>query len=337
MSGERLFEDQTPSLCFEERVNLLLEPKRPGSPLVLDLFAGCGGLALGFESAGFETLGFETNPDCVATYRSNLSGDCLEVNLTRDFDFPAKADVIIGGPPCQPFSVRGSQKGNQDARNGFPAFLAAVEQIAPDLVIAENVRGMLYRNREYLDEVVQKLRDFGYSVEVELLNAKNFGVPQNRERVIIVGHRLGWDWPDPSDFPLVTAGEALGDMAFEIPPDSKFLTSSMDRYIAEYERKSGCARPRDLHLDRPARTLTCRNLAGATSDMHRLLLPDGRRRRITTKEAARLQTFPDWFQFCGTELSVFNQIGNAVPPLFSLALAEQAKLSLGLQGVTSTV
>jgi DNA (cytosine-5)-methyltransferase 1 len=207
-----------------------------------------------------------------------------------------------------------------------------VEQIAPDLVIAENVRGMLYRNREYLDEVVQKLRDFGYSVEVELLNAKNFGVPQNRERVIIVGHRLGWDWPDPSDFPLVTAGEALGDMAFEIPPDSKFLTSSMDRYIAEYERKSGCARPRDLHLDRPARTLTCRNLAGATSDMHRLLLPDGRRRRITTKEAARLQTFPDWFQFCGTELSVFNQIGNAVPPLFSLALAEQAKLSLDPKG-----
>jgi DNA (cytosine-5)-methyltransferase 1 len=99
----------------------------------------------------------------------------------------------------------------------------------------------------------------------------------------------------------------------------------MDRYIAAYEAKSKCVRPRDLHLDRPARTLTCRNLAGATSDMHRVLLPDGRRRRLLLREAARLQSFPDWFEFAGNETSALYQIGNAVAPLFALNLAQAVR------------
>ena len=110
----------------------------------------------------------------------------------------------------------------------------------------------------------------------------------------------------------------------EIRPDSKFLSTKMDRYVKNYEIASRC-KPRDLHLDRPARTLTCRNLAGATSDMHRIKLPDGRRKRLTTREAARLQSFPDWFEFSGNQDSRFNQVGNAVPPLFALALAKKIK------------
>ncbi|MCQ2287022.1 MAG: DNA cytosine methyltransferase [Bacteroidales bacterium] len=107
---------------------------------------------------------------------------------------------------------------------------------------------------------------------------------------------------------------------------SKFLSPKQDAYIAAYEAKSGCSKPRDLHPEIPARTLTCRNLAGATSDMHRVKLPDGRRRRITQREAARLQSFPDWFEFCGNETKQFTQIGNAVPPLFAY------KLALALKG-----
>ena len=99
----------------------------------------------------------------------------------------------------------------------------------------------------------------------------------------------------------------------------------MDRYVANYEKKSKMINPRDLHLNMPARTLTCRNIAGSTSDMHRIKLPDGRRRRITDKEAARLQSFPDWFKFYGNQTSRFNQIGNAVPPLFARAIASQFK------------
>lgn len=95
----------------------------------------------------------------------------------------------------------------------------------------------------------------------------------------------------------------------------------MDEYVAKYEKASYCKRPRDLHLDEPARTLTCRNLAGATGDMHRIKLPDGRRRRLFLREAARLQSFPDWFEFVGTETSCFNQVGNAVPPLLAFHLA----------------
>ncbi|MGB3403559.1 MAG: DNA cytosine methyltransferase [Microcoleaceae cyanobacterium] len=99
----------------------------------------------------------------------------------------------------------------------------------------------------------------------------------------------------------------------------------MDQYIKKYEKASKCIRPRDLHLDRPSRTVTCRNLSGATGDMLRIRLPDGRRRRLTVKEGARLQSFPDWFQFQGSEDSQFNQIGNAVPPLLAKALASSVK------------
>jgi DNA (cytosine-5)-methyltransferase 1 len=337
--GDPKVEGDLSDLSYPELLDSLLRPaaEPPGQrPLALDLFAGCGGLALGFEAAGFDTHGFEIEPDYVATYRKNLTGSCTKEFLTSDTRFSTKARIVIGGPPCQPFSVGGAQNGHRDDRNGFPAFLAAVDQLSPDIALIENVRGMMYRNHQYLDAVVRKLRGMKYKVNVELLNAKHFGVPQNRERVIIVAHRGGWSWPKASVDTTVTAGDALGDMALAVPEGSHFLTPSMDRYIATYEKKSQCVRPRDLHLDRPARTLTCRNLAGATSDMHRLRLPDGRRRRLGVREAARLQSFPDWFEFVGSEQSAFYQIGNAVPPLFALRLGQAVRGYLDLRQNSET-
>lgn len=287
--------------------------------MVVDLFAGCGGLALGFEAQGFDTCGYEMDPACCATYRRNLRGQCSEVVLTPESELPP-APVLIGGPPCQPFSVIGNQSGIHDTRNGFPIFLSAVRRLNPEIFLFENVRGLLYRSRSYFDEVLKQLRALGYVVEYRLLNACDFGVPQRRERLIVVGHRGAFEYPRPCG-EVVTAGEALGGMATTAPPEARFLTKSMDEYIARYEAASSCTTPRDLHLDEPARTLTCRNLAGATSDMHRIRLPDGRRRRILPREAARLQSFPDWFQFEGTETEVFNQIGNAVPPMLAFHLA----------------
>jgi len=311
---------------YIENINQILRPKEQSYPVVLDLFAGCGGLALGFEAQGFATVGYEKDKDACATYRHNLHGECHCVVLKPEMEFP-QVPVIIGGPPCQPFSVIGSQKGSDDERNGFPVFVAAVAQIKPEIWLFENVRGVYYRSKPYFESIMDELRALGYVVEATLLNAVNYGVPQNRERVIVVGHRGHFQFPRPVSY-RVSAGEAICDTTAATPPESKFLTLSMDKYIAEYERKSCCVRPRDLHFDQPARTLTCRNLAGATSDMHRIRLPDGRRRRLLQQEAARLQSFPDSFAFIGNETSVFNQIGNAVPPLFASHLAASVRAYL---------
>lgn len=306
---------------YEKELDKKLKPVLAKNELVLDLFAGCGGLALGFESMGYETLGFEQNSDSCATYNKNLKGNCELITLTPDYLFP-NANIVIGGPPCQPFSVRGKQLGLKDSRDGFPIFLSAIEQTKPDLFIFENVRGLLYKNRWYLEEVITSLREIdNYIIEVKLLNAVKFDVPQNRERLIVVGHRGGFQYPNELPRKL-SAGEALGRLATSIPNDVRFLTPSQDAYIARYEKASKCVNPRDLHLDRPARTLTCRNLSGATSDMQRIRLSDGRRRRLTVNEAARLQSFPSWYEFVGSETSCFNQIGNAVPPMFSYHLAQ---------------
>ena len=109
------------------------------APLALDLFAGCGGLALGFEAAGFRTIGYEMDADAAETYRSNLSGPCHCERVTMETCYSVKPDIVIGGPPCQPFSVGGHQLGERDPRNGFPMFLAAVQMHQPKLAIFENV------------------------------------------------------------------------------------------------------------------------------------------------------------------------------------------------------
>lgn len=308
---------------YIDKINAKLKPSNEHFTTVLDLFAGAGGLALGFEANGFKTIGFEQESDYCATYRNNLNTDCLQTQLTKETKFPA-ASVIIGGPPCQPFSVNGKQKGLDDARDGFPTFIAAVQQIKPELFLFENVRGMMYRNKWYLDEIVTKLGSLGYIVDYKLFNTVNYGIPQKRKRVIAVGHKGGFEFPAPQHH-IITSGEALGELSEQIPSNAKFLTESMDTYVAKYEKASNCITPRDLHLDAPSRTVTCRNLAGATGDMMRIRLQDGRRRRLTVREAARLQSFPDWFEFVGSETSQFNQIGNAVPPLFAYHLALSVK------------
>lgn len=305
---------------YPQLVDNLLRPAISRPELVLDLFAGSGGLSLGFEAAGFDTAGFEVDPDCCATYNANLHGRCVEQFLTPEFEFP-DAEIVIGGPPCQPFSVGGHQLGLEDARDGFPAFIAAVEQLRPKLWMFENVRGLLYKNRWYLDQIIHRLERLDYVVEVKLLNAVDYLVPQNRERVIVVGHKGGYSFPEGSGR-VVTVGQALGGYLFDEPADGRYLSESMDSYVAKYERASKCINPRDLNPNRPARTVTCRNLGGATGDMHRIKVPSGRRRRLTVREGARLQSFPDWFEFSGAETSQFDQIGNAVAPMFSFALAK---------------
>lgn len=304
---------------FIEHLNNTIKIPPTSKYCAIDLFAGCGGLSLGFEAAGIKTVGYEMVEDCCDTYRKNLHSECHQEIITKDTEFP-RARVLIGGPPCQPFSRRGKRKGQIDDRNGFPAFIEAVKKVQPDLWMCENVKGLPEQSTSYFQSIIDQCKKLGYIVEHRTFQLVKFDVPQSRERMVIVGHHGGFKFPKPNDY-VISAGEALGALATDIPDNAIFLTPAMDEYIAKYEAASKCRTPRDLHMDRPARTLTCRNLAGATSDMHRIKLSDGRRRRITVREAARLQGFPDWFEFCGSEESQYTQIGNAVPPIFAYKMA----------------
>ena len=313
---------------YSKYINEILCPKITEPTKVIDLFAGCGGLSLGFEAAGYETIGYEIEEAAVNTYNRNLSGICYLQKLEVGFEYP-KADIVIGGPPCQPFSVFGKQKGMEDARDGFPIFIDAIKQIQPKVFMFENVRNLAYSHKWYFDLIRDELSKLGYIIDFRCLNAVNYGVPQNRERMIVVGHKSSFHYP-ATHKSKVTVGEAIGDLIDTIEDESKILTPKQEEYIAVYEKKSACINPRDLYPDKPARTLTCRNLAGCTSDMQRVRLKDGRRRRLVVREAARLQSFPDWFEFEGTENKQFYQIGNAVPPLLAYQLALKIKETYSL-------
>jgi len=295
-------------------------PKSLESGRIIDLFAGCGGLSLGFESVGFQTIGYEKEKKYVETYNANLRGKCLNEELSLDTIFP-DAEVVIGGPPCQPWSETGKNLGNKDPRDGFPIFVHCVKQVKPLIFVAENVKGLTFvKNKEYLKHIISQFEGLGYTVESKVIRMVNHSLPQKRERLFIIGHRGGFNFPKEQD-QTFTVEDALGGWAKQEPSDCKYLTPSEDKYIASYEKKCQVQRPRDLHLNQASRTLTCRNLSGSTSDMIRILLPSGRRRKLRVKEAARIQGFPDWFNFNGSDASSFNQIGQSVPPIFSRQLA----------------
>lgn len=321
---------------YRELINETLRPRQTEQELVLDLFAGCGGLSLGFEAAGFKTIGYEMVPEASDSYNRNLEGRCLTRRLVLGDEFSEAGNIgiIIGGPPCQPFSRFGNQKGLEDARDGFPIFIDAVKRLQPKVFLFENVANILGRHKWYLDLIIGELGKLGYIVEYKILNAVNYGVPQNRERLVCIGHKSRFQFPKIEHMKACVR-DAISDTMDSPDPQDKILTPRQDEYIAAYERKSHCVNPRDLHPDRPARTITCRNLAGATSDMQRVRLSDGRRRRITVREAARLQSFPDWFEFCGTETKAFYQIGNAVPPLLAYKLALCVKDTCRIQANTA--
>jgi DNA (cytosine-5)-methyltransferase 1 len=314
-------------MTYTECLNLLLKPNSHSKYLAIDLYAGCGGLSLGFEAAGFETIAYEKNLHACNTYNSNLQGHCFQSNLNTDTIFP-KADILIAGPPCQPFSINGNQNGVNDSRNGFPVCISAIEQISPSVFVLENVKGLLGKNKWYLDYLLEQFQSLGYYLNVKLLNSKDYLVPQNRERIFIIGSKIKkieFDFKQPFQ---ITSGEALDNLAFNFDENSKFITSDMQIYIDKYELASKCVVPRDLHLHKLSRTLTCRNLAGSTGDMLRISLPNGKRRRLSIKEAAILQSFPDWFKFEGNDSNIFAQIGNAVPPMMAFHVAEHVKKHL---------
>jgi len=328
----------------------------------IDLFSGAGGLHIGFENAGFEIKLCIDNNDLVEkTHRRNfpnipmINRDINQVPTSEIKKYLADGgvDIIIGGPPCQGFSTIGHRassnpvkRAEKDPRNELVlTYARIIKEIQPKFIVMENVKGILtLEGGAYLQNVLNILTKAGYNAEYKLINMADYGVPEIRERVIIIGNRIGlpvsFPAPDHSDNPSdnLPAWEKCWDVLKDLVdmPDNpsfnhvalKHTPKNIERYklIPEGGRLPEDKLPADLYrknfgntykrLDRnrPALTMVPGNDA---FPIHPSL-----NRSLTVREAARIQTFPDSMIFEGNRRQQGHQVGNAVPPVFSKKLAE---------------
>jgi DNA (cytosine-5)-methyltransferase 1 len=306
-----------------------------GKLSVLELCAGAGGQALGFEMAGYEHAGLvEWDSHACKTLRYNrpqwdVRNEDLNFFDARSF---RGVDVIAAGLPCPPFSKAGKQLGSADERNLFPAALRIIGEVQPRAVVIENVRGILDAVFEdYRTHIANQLP--GYWTGWHLFNASDYGVPQLRPRVNFVAIRKGLEksftWPLPSGDPPPTVGESLFDLmaangwkgaeawrkgAAEIAPT-----------LVGGSKKHGGA---DLGPTRARRAWACLGVNGISlgdeaPDRDFVGMP-----RLTLRMAARIQGFPDSWEFVGGKTAAYRQVGNAFPPPVACAMAKQVRACL---------
>lgn len=329
-----------------------MNPTTDKSPKIVSIFSGCGGLDLGFHMEGYETIWANDFAEwAVASFRENLGdvihyGDITKIDPYTDTTIP-DCDLVLGGFPCQDFSVIWKQPGLNGKRGGlYRHFLEFVDAKKPKAFVAENVKGLLTANNHKAIETI--IKDFesiepGYIVKPHLYNFAEYGVPQYRERLLIVGIRIdtGFDFRHPKpthgpngELPYVTAGQALegaldvpynnerinckektkkmlelipeGGNFTDIPKDSPYYVKGMISHV--YRR---------IDRSQPAKTIIAAG-GGGTWGYH---YPEPR--PLTNRERARLQSFPDDFIFMGNITEVRRQIGNAVPPEGVRAVAKR--------------
>lgn len=352
---------------------------------VIDLFCGAGGLSEGLRQAGFLVVAgndfddaaghtfSETHKDAVflpGPIQDITAKDILqETGLRR-----GELDCLAGGPPCQGFSVYNHQRGLHDSRSHlFKEYLRIVEGLLPKWVIMENVTGIFSAGKgTVVTEIERGFRALGYDVEHRILKAEEYGIPQERRRVIFVGNRLGLPiiWPEKSHgsglLPFTTIRDAIGDLpslengedggvrAYAKEPTSIFQkmlrasSKAVQNHAAprlgainiermKHIQPGGSWRdiPIDLlpkgmkkakrsdHTKRYGRMewdgLSCTVLTKCDVHWGAYIHPD-QNRAISVREAARIQSFPDWFHFKGSRTEQYVQVGNAVPPLLGLKI-----------------
>lgn len=323
-----------------EDLNLAIkQPKRaPGSAqkrfTVISLFSGCGGMDLGFKG-GFEfldqkysrlpfeiTWANDINEAACRTYQKNIGDHIFAGDIWELMDkMPSSADVVIGGFPCQDISVNGKGAGVDGKRSGlYRAMVEVVSRVQPKIFIAENVKALLMKHHtKSLERVLSDFKALGYNVSIQLYNAADYGVPQTRERVIIVGTH-----PDVAKFEpptatrakheRVTAKQAIHDLR-KRKEDENF------NHVWSRANKSAEQGNRRLIADRPGYTI--RAECHGNIQFH-YELP----RRISMREAARFQSFPDNFIFDSKLRETERQVGNAVAPVFAWHIAKAIHKSL---------
>jgi DNA (cytosine-5)-methyltransferase 1 len=336
------------------------EPEGDG-PRVIELFAGCGGMALGFKKAGFRTvLVNEWDKDACDSLRANITDRVLNCAIQEIEKFP-NADVIAGGPPCQGFSNLGERVPNDPRNQLWRHYFRCVEQVRPKVFVLENVPPLL-KSAEYA-EMCRLAEALGYKVEGRVLNAADYGVPQTRKRAIVIGSRIGTpSFPLPTHVdplkrnlmnqlaPWRTVRDAIGHLPLTptgldwhigrnptpkslqryrcIPAGGNRWNLPPDLMPDCWKRKTkgGTDLFGRLWWDRPSVTIRTEFYK---PEKGRYLHPVAHR-PITHLEAALLQSFPEDFKFCGTKIKVGIQIGNAVPPMLGLAIAHHVAAMLGV-------
>jgi DNA (cytosine-5)-methyltransferase 1 len=320
----------------------------------IELFAGAGGLSLGLEAAGFvSAAAVELVPDACATYRSkHPEAKVFEADIST-IDFRAMRGcfaLVAGGPPCQPFSIGGKRLAADDPRNGIPQFLRALKELSPHAFIMENVAGMAAGGQSYLLSVVGQMERLGYSTTWQVLEAADYGVPQKRRRLFVVGTTTAkqFSFPVPTHGlagrrPHRPAGSVVGHEAPPGRPNTAIVTYALNPSLrpSAYHGHLYNGGGRPIELTRPAPTMLASmggnktpwvDTLGIVTEYHAHLVAGGYprhglvpgARRITVEEAALLQSFPAGTAFAGHRSSQYRQVGNAVPPV----LAEQVGLAL---------
>lgn len=326
---------------------------------IISLFSGCGGLDLGFERAGFEIpIANEYDPTIWETYKINHPSTKLiegDIRNIQESDFPDDIDGIIGGPPCQSWSEAGSLRGINDSRGKlFYDYIRILKSKQPKFFLAENVSGMLAnRHSEAVRNIIEMFKECGYDLTVSLVNAKDYGVPQERRRVFYIGFRrdLGVRFKFPvgstaDENKRLTLRDTIWDLQFTAVPagarnyhnpkainNNEFFTGAYSPIFMSRNRVKGwdeqaftvqaSGRQCQIHPQAPKMAFISQNHREFVKGKEHLY------RRMTIREVARIQGFPDTFKFIYDYTdNAYKMIGNAVPVNLAYEVAVAIKQAL---------
>lgn len=301
----------------------------------LEICAGAGGQALGLEQAGFHHIALveieKEYCECLKHNRPNWNVICQDIHSFSGLPYRDKIDLLAGGVPCPPFSIAGKQLGKNDERDLFPEMLRLIKEINPRIVMIENVRGFLGKAFDsYRAAILREIRNMGYTPHVKLLNASDYGVPQLRPRTIIVSIRNDindiFSFPYPSLGPKVTVADSIYDLiaakGWKHADEWRSKANKIAPTIVGGSKKHGGP---DLGPTRAKREWSAmcvdgKGIANEAPDEDYEGMP-----RLTPRMIARIQGFPDNWEFGRKKTAACRMIGNAFPPPVAKKVGEQIK------------